>query len=205
MEIFKIELQNFCLKSDIMRLTIANSGCGLGDMLGRIDLIYKICQKYNYIFFMPEIRSNLHSINYGNSLGFNNYMPNRISWSGDIQLISLSVFLNENDMVRLSKNKNILYEVVFDYSISDNINKALNLEKYNSLDYTPYLQLPKISESFDYLVHLRLGDNYIYHIKNELYLDAGRRRIVTFYEDALEELIAKQWKLSDLSIMIEDF
>lgn len=186
-------------------ITVKNTGCGLGDMLGRIDLIYRLCQKYGLEFCMPDISSNLHSKNYGDEIGFNKFKPNRLDWKGAVIVVPLIDFVDADKVSLLTVNANVLYEVSFDHAVSRQVSDSLGLQCFKSLNYDGLLSIVDRNEEIDYLVHLRLGDNYLYHIDSDLYLDAGRRRIVRLSDPGVEQLVQDQWKINEVSALIKYF
>jgi hypothetical protein len=186
-------------------ITVKNTGCGLGDMLGRIDLVYKISRKYSLEFFMPDISSNLHSKNYGDELGFNKYKPNRLNWVGPTSVLQLSEFLEWDKISDHFTGDRCLYEVSFDHSISNIVSDSLGLGIFDGFDYSKILPETSTEGMIEYLVHLRLGDNYLYRLNDDRYLDSGRRMLVRLSDPGVEKLISDQWKIHEVSAMVDYF
>lgn len=179
--------------------TIENSGCGLGDMLHRIDTIYKFCTKNNHTFVMPDIASNLHANNYGDSLGMVNYVPHKNNWAGEIKTIKMSELSNISNLTE----SNTLYSIIFDHALARSFQKDQNLSDQSRLDYTPFvkiLQAP-INKNIDVLLHLRLGDSYIYKISENTFLNTRIRKIVNSNEIKSTDL-ESQWLIEDISKII---
>ena len=170
-------------------------------MLNRIDTIYKFCQKYNYQFVMPNISSNLHNQNYDQIFGINSIMPHINEWQGQVELIEM-----ENLEERLQKvNSNTLLVVRYDHIFSRSFLDRHSLTDVPKFDYQPHIKLltEYNQKNIDYLIHLRLGDNYIYSLPNGSFLDIGRRRIIECI-DSIKNEFEKQWTIDGVESIVNE-
>jgi len=188
-----------------MNITVKNTGCGLGDMLGRIDFVFKLSQYLNAEFYMPEVSSGLHGQNYGDFLGFYNYPLTSVNWKKDrIQIDLIEFTVNKFPVVNYGEN--VLVEVNFNHAIANAVSNILKLDQYANFDFKAFSKfyINKTSIKHEYLIHLRLGDNYIYKINDNILLDSGKRKIIP--NDAYGDfLLNNQWQLNDIDILINYF
>lgn len=183
-----------------MKFTVHNTGCGLGDMLHRIDAVYRYCRKYNHEFFFPDVASRLHSQDYGSLLGLHNIKPNAKNWTGPRERVGLAHLLSPTNPQTDIASEDVLHEVEFDYSISKQFFDKNELSAQPKFDYSQIIknQFPSsTTKRFDFLIHLRLGDNYAYPLPNGGVLDAGKRRVV-LEKEAAAEILREQWSIEDV-------
>ena len=190
-----------------MNITVFNTGCGLGDMLSRIDIVYKISQRYRLNFFMPEMVSIIHENDYCKELGFEKYPMQAKNWQKTKKRILLTDFLD--DSIK-DFNNNTLYEVLFTadkesvYAYNwekmfEDIILKLGLNSLETFDYSKILDINPSEDKLDFLVHLRLGDNYTYSMCDGRYFSAALGgKIVESFEQADKF----QWTINDVNRII---
>ena len=194
-----------------MNITVFNPGCGLGDMLGRINVVYKISQKYGLNFLMPEMVSRIHENDYCKELGFEKYSMQAKNWQKTKKRILLTDFLN--DSIKEFDN-NTLYEVSFTpdkesaYAhnwgkMFEDIRSKLGLDNLETFDYSKILDIDPPEDKLDFLVHLRLGDSYIYSMSDGRYFNAAQGQIVEFFEQGDDYEF--QWTINDVNKIIDHF
>lgn len=179
-------------------LTIHNTGCGLGDMLIRIDSIYKYSQKYHHIFYLPSISSNLHNQSYDEILGLKSIKPLAEEWGGEV--LTLDMESLDEEIKKIANDKLIM--VKFNHRFNRQFIENHNLDLLNGFNYEPYLNIKNnLQKTIDFLIHLRLGDNYIYKLQNGRYLDSGRRRILE-NTNSIEDEWQNQWTIDKVVSII---
>jgi hypothetical protein len=182
-----------------LNITIENSRCGLGDMLHRIDVIYRFCNQAGHNFYMPEVSSALHNNKYDDTLGISNYKPNKADWDGVVEVIDMLEFFTEID----GQNPSRLYAVRFNHAYAKSIYDERGLHKQDRLDYSPFIPLLNgtFSQNIDVLLHLRMGDSYIYSLSNDYFYHARIRKVIHMKNIEQVEL-DKQWNLNDVERII---
>lgn len=170
-------------------------------MLGRIDTIYRFCQKYGHQFVMPTVSSNLHEKNYDQIFGINLIKPRIDEWQGPVKTIDM-----KDLEARLQDvNGNTLLVVRYDHIFSRSFLERHNLKDIPKFNYQPHIKL--LSEchqkNIDYLIHLRLGDNYIYSLPDGSFLDIGRRRIIDSV-DSIRDEFEKQWSINGIKLITHE-
>ncbi|WP_157953702.1 hypothetical protein [Oceanimonas marisflavi] len=187
-----------------MNLTVENTKCGLGDMLHRIDTIYRYCVKYGHIFHMPDISSNLHNSNYDELLGITNYQPHRRDWKHKVRVVGLRDLVAESTESK-DTNDNHLISVAYDHAFSKDFRTSNNLDAIPRLDYSPYLNLLKEhipKKNIDVLLHLRMGDSYIYQLDHENFFNSRYRKISKYSEIPPKD-IREQWSINDVLEIVQ--
>ena len=196
-----------------MNITVFNSGCGLGDMLGRINIVYKISQRYRLNFFMPEMVSRIHENDYCKELGFEKYPMQAKNWQKTKKRILLTDFLDDSIKPEFI-DCNTLYEVSFTpdkesvYAhnwgkMFEDIRSKLGLDSLETFDYSKILDIDPSEDKLYFLVHLRLGDSYIYSMCDGRYFNAAQRQIVEFFEQGDDYEF--QWTINDVNKTIDHF
>jgi len=183
-----------------LNITIENTKCGLGDMLHRIDVVYRFCTKENHNFFMPDVRSDLHNNKYDEVLGISNYKPNRTEWMGDVEIIKMKDFFENIKDYDSTK----LYSIQFDHSFARTFYSNNQLHKQERLDYSHYIPVLNTNSPLviDVLIHLRLGDSYIYSLSNGNFYHARERKLYCKSEINRNEL-SEQWNIDEVFKIIE--
>lgn len=189
--------------------SIKNSGCGLGDMLNRIDTIFKFCTKFNFDFYMPEINSTQHNCNYSRTFSFDEYIFQIYDWKYKIIEIDMSVLLDSQFIEGLIiLEENVLFLVKFNYPYAVQLREKYQLEQQPSLDYSwiieslsPYVVK---EDETEYFVHLRLGDSYIYTINESVFFDSRRRQVV-YDRTRVSDELKKQWTIEDVKRIVSFF
>lgn len=183
-----------------LNITIENTKCGLGDMLHRIDTIYKFCKKFNHNFYMPDISSNLHDNNYDEILGITNYTTHKNNWKGEIKKINMK----ELSSVSALNDSGVLLSVLYDHEFARTFQVDLKLNEQPRLDYTPFVKLLQepIEKDTDILLHLRMGDSYIYKISKDVFFHSRIRKIVNINDLSATDL-ENQWETEDVSKIIK--
>ena len=183
-----------------LNITIENTKCGLGDMLHRIDTVYRFCKKHDHGFYMPDVASNLHGNKYDETLGIDKYKPNKGDWHGVVEVVGMKEFIGGLD----SHEPNKLYSIKFDHSFSKGFFEDQLLHNEPRLDYTPYVSILRVDvkRGIDVLIHLRLGDRYIYTLGNGLFFHSRSRKIL-HKNDLNESEFDNQWTVNDVKRIIE--
>jgi hypothetical protein len=143
--------------------------------------------------------SNLHAQDYVKVFGLDKILPSVRSWDGDVVRVPLSALMSDEFVLEKEISEDVLVEVKFEHAISGQVIDKFDLLALPGFDYQSYLSAVFClgEKKFDYVIHLRLGDNYAYSLGNGMVLDSGRRRIV--HESELgSELIASQWSIADV-------
>ena len=175
--------------------SLFNSGCGLGDMLQRISLIYRWCKKYNHTFHMPVIRSTTHNQNYDEVLNLTKIKPHLAEWCGTSEIIQIK----DLDNYISNSDSNHLYLIKFDHQVARLLEERHFLRNIEDFSIpNPNCTTQKITN--DVFIHLRLGDNYIYRINENEFFDSGRRMIVNTTKDLGKE---NSWTTPSLLRILE--
>lgn len=184
----------------VMNITVHNTGCGLGDMLNRIDVIYRYCSRRGFNFVFPDIASALHEQDYAERLGLTRIKPRKAEWAGQVRTLPFQALFEEHPL-QGQEDGSTLFAVQFDHTESARLARDFDLRTATRFDFRPYVQQsvfppPKQGE-FDYIIHLRLGDNYAYQLPDGRIFDTGNRRIVND-TSRLKKTLDMQWTIKDV-------
>jgi hypothetical protein len=153
---------------------------------------------------MPEVESGLHGVNYSKALGFDSIHPNIKDWSGECQPIKLRA-LHEMHNKECIDASNKLYVVEFEHDFASAFSKSHALsgvEPFNFIDALEFLEGYQ-RKKIDVLIHLRLGDSYIYKISDEIALHARKRKIIKINDENIKEL-EDQWNIDQVKSIINN-
>jgi hypothetical protein len=184
-----------------MNLTVHNTGCGLGDMLNRIDVIYRYCVRRGFNFVFPDISSALHEQDYAAMLGLDEIRPRKAEWPGPQHLIPFDALFQEQTPTE-SDDDSTLFAVQYDHAESHRLLREFNLGAVNGFDFRPHVAqriFPHPTKGeLDLVIHLRLGDNFAYRLPDGRVLDSGNRRIVAC-DSLMEDTFKLQWTIDDVA------
>jgi hypothetical protein len=144
-------------------LTYHNHGdLGFADAINRIDVLTRLSNKFGLTFAMPDLSTGIHNNNYLIEFGLHQYKFHHNSLSV-IQIIEidLDVFVKGFDFNSFDKCLFIIKN--FDYGLAGKI--ARTIVDFPSFPFKQFFnRTSELENSLDVVIHLRMGDRYIYLI-----------------------------------------
>ena len=181
------------MESNSVLISVRTTGCGLADMLNRIDLVYRLTLKYGHAFLFPYFKSYTHEVNYMDALGLEAFYE-ADQWVGkEIVEIKLSDFPSG----LTDCGDDVVICIDYQHALKNEVFETHGLKFFLGFDYSKITKNFEQSEKTDYVLHLRLGDNYIYKISNDVFWNAGKRKF-QFFDEQVDLAYKAQWSIEQV-------